>query len=288
MDKKELYGEVLPEPQPSKWKHLEDLPDEWKNHDPYLIGVGDSVHMYSCFDYNHLREIYLTSDWHLCHKNIIRYAERPFETTQEMDLAILNRTNGICGEGSVLYECGDLLFGYFKTWKTISTKLKPWKVYAIWGNHDYKNLNYKSKYVDFGTALKNRLVNKSGDICVTEWRWSKRFSIFITNPYDKEVLLRIAVTHEPMDLDELLGMGYDLNLHGHLHTFPDMDRYKGGDRELALKLLETGRYYDVGVDNNNFMPVSLQDILVGKTVGQPPHILDFKIWKQWTRYQERN
>lgn len=290
MDKKELYGEVLPEPQPGKWKHIEDLPDEWSNPDPGLIGDFDTVHLYSAFDKNYLRSIYLTSDWHLCHKNIIQYAERPFKTTQEMDLAIINSANEVCWkyDDDVLYECGDLLFGYFKTWKTVSTKLKTKRVYAVFGNHDYKNLNYKSKYIDFGTALKNHLVNKAGDMYETRWRWSKRFSIFIANPYDKhDILLKIAVTHEPMDLDELLGMGYDINLHGHLHMLPDMDRYKGSDREQALKLMETGRYYDVGVDNNNFKPVSLQDILVGKTAGRPPHILDFKRWEQWTRYQEK-
>ncbi len=40
-------------------------------------------------------DIWFTADFHLGHKNIIRYCNRPFETVEEMNQAILERLNAL-------------------------------------------------------------------------------------------------------------------------------------------------------------------------------------------------
>ena len=45
------------------------------------------------------------------------------------------------------------------------------------------------------------------------------------------------------------------NLFGHLHTRPDMPQ-EGADKDLKFWPLQ----YDVGVDNNNYLPISFEQV----------------------------
>jgi|GEM_PF-3806875 len=39
--------------------------------------------------------VWFTADFHLGHKNIIRYCDRPFDTVEEMNRTILDRLNNL-------------------------------------------------------------------------------------------------------------------------------------------------------------------------------------------------
>ena len=54
---------------------------------------------------------WFTSDFHLGHRNIIRYCSRPFASVEEMDAAILANLNKLVGADDVLYFLGDFCLG---------------------------------------------------------------------------------------------------------------------------------------------------------------------------------
>lgn len=84
--------------------------------------------------------IYLTSDLHLGHKNIIKHSNRPFKTVQEMDEALIGNFNSKVKPDDTVYILGDFAFGdglkkaekYFK-------RLNGNK-HLIIGNHDSKHV----------------------------------------------------------------------------------------------------------------------------------------------------
>lgn len=59
--------------------------------------------------------IYLISDLHLDHKNIIKYCNRPFSSVEEMNGAIIDNWNEVVKESDFVYLVGDLAFGWKKT-----------------------------------------------------------------------------------------------------------------------------------------------------------------------------
>jgi calcineurin-like phosphoesterase family protein len=54
--------------------------------------------------------IYFTADMHLGHKNIIRLANRPFDSVDEMDNKLINYFNSKVQPGDTVYDLGDLSF----------------------------------------------------------------------------------------------------------------------------------------------------------------------------------
>lgn len=55
--------------------------------------------------------IYLISDLHLDHKNIMRYCDRPFSSVEEMNRTIIDNWNEVVEEDDFVYLVGDLAFG---------------------------------------------------------------------------------------------------------------------------------------------------------------------------------
>lgn len=76
------------------------------------------------------------ADMHFGHKNVIRYDNRPFDSIEEMDKAMITLWNETVGDDDVVYILGD--FSWYKEEKTafILGCLKGHKV-LIKGNHDH-------------------------------------------------------------------------------------------------------------------------------------------------------
>jgi len=93
---------------------------------------------------------YFSSDWHLAHKNILEYDERPFNTIQQHDQAIINNVNKVCEPTSLLFILGDLSMG--KDINYIESLLNQiqCKMVLIKGNHDkhLKDSFLKSHFID--------------------------------------------------------------------------------------------------------------------------------------------
>jgi calcineurin-like phosphoesterase family protein len=81
--------------------------------------------------------IFLTSDTHWEHGNIIKYCQRPFKDHEEMGQTIIDNINSMTSLGDDLYHLGD--FGFFsRSQKSVRDFIKQikCKVHIIFGNHD--------------------------------------------------------------------------------------------------------------------------------------------------------
>lgn len=92
--------------------------------------------------------IWFTSDYHLNHFNIIRYCNRPFKTSKEMDERIISNHNEIVAPNDEVYFLGDFQFGgdherYYPRMNGVFT--------FIQGNHD-RSRPFRSRQ---GFILKN-------------------------------------------------------------------------------------------------------------------------------------
>ena len=79
--------------------------------------------------------IWFTADYHLSHKNIIRYCDRPFKDVKEMNSHIIHNLEKNVKDGDILYYLGDLTF---KTEVALDffEKFKDIEINFIIGNHD--------------------------------------------------------------------------------------------------------------------------------------------------------
>lgn len=139
-----------------------------------------------------MRDIWLISDTHFGHSNIIGYCDRPFDNAREMDEAMVERWNETVKDGDIVYHLGDVYFG--SEGASCLPKLKGRKR-LILGNHD----NGKDQ----------RLLAAFQKIVV--WRMFPEFGLLLTHVPVHEHTLRDKCPK---------------NVHGHIHerSIPD-DRY---------------------------------------------------------------
>lgn len=174
--------------------------------------------------------VWLTSDSHYYHKNILRYCSRPFETVEEMNQALIDNWNSVVGKDDHVYHLGDFCFGNVEKWNSI---LEPGvlngNIHLILGNHDVPRMFKES-------------VNRERFCEIT---------------YQKMLLFdgwTIFLNHFPFldfsnSIDHKVAQAY-----GHLHTSPFS---AGTITEEKAKYLNWNQY-DVGVDNNDYTPISLE------------------------------
>ena len=81
-------------------------------------------------------KIFIISDLHFDHKNIIKYCNRPFWSVQEMNRVMTNNWNRTVGENDRVYFLGDMTYGRGR--KSIDFWLSRLngKIRFIRGNHD--------------------------------------------------------------------------------------------------------------------------------------------------------
>jgi calcineurin-like phosphoesterase family protein len=95
-------------------------------------------------------KVFFTSDLHFGHANIIKYCNRPFKTTQEMDDLLISKWNTVVTPDDYVYVVGDFAFNRGKNnYIQLLTRLNGTKILIV-GNHD-KNLS-RSQALRFGFA----------------------------------------------------------------------------------------------------------------------------------------
>lgn len=93
--------------------------------------------------------IYLIGDTHFGHTNIIKYCNRPFINSYEMDEQIIKNWNNTVTKDDTIYHLGDFCFKYDKLKTTeLIARLNGHKI-LIKGNHDKKNSCTKWKEMGF-------------------------------------------------------------------------------------------------------------------------------------------
>ena len=168
--------------------------------------------------------IYFTSDLHLGHENIIRFQNRPFTNANEMNKVLITNYNAVIRPDDTVYILGDLCFRMpsLEAANEIISSMNGKKI-LIRGNHDKQyNERLFTQIKDFETLK----IHEPGNAF-------------------------FAMMHYPM-LSWPHSHHGSIQLHGHVH---------GTREDNENNLLEGVRRYDVGVDANDYYPVSLNKIL---------------------------
>jgi calcineurin-like phosphoesterase family protein len=159
---------------------------------------------------------WFTADYHLSHKKIIEYCNRPFRNIEEMDEIILNNLESTIQPNDILYFLGDVTFkddmaeNFFKQFNNI-------QIHYLIGNHDNIDvLKIAKKYCKSVAYLKDIIIEG----------------------------ISITLCHYAMRVWNQSHLNA-WQLYGHSHA----------------QLSPIGKQYDVGVDNNNFKPVSFKFLL---------------------------
>lgn len=172
-------------------------------------------------------KVFFTSDTHFNHANIISFCNRPFKNVDEMNEVIIANWNSVVGIDDTVFHLGDFCLGGSAEWTKVLDRLNG-KIHLIVGNHDMKNLRQ-----DF--------ISRFEEVVMQRHIVIDKHSIYL-NHYP---FLCFCGAYQP-DVWQLFG---------HVHT----RKNNTGMDACRLQYLYPTQY-DVGVDNNNFMPVSYEQV----------------------------
>lgn len=96
--------------------------------------------------------IYLTSDHHFGHTNIIRFCNRPFMNVHEMNKILTENWNQVIGKDDEVYYLGDFSWGEATRYLGFLNGKITW----IRGNHD-RNSNIRGVYAKYKINIVQRL-----------------------------------------------------------------------------------------------------------------------------------
>ena len=80
--------------------------------------------------------IFFTSDLHIHHANIIKYCQRPFNSVEEMDNAIINNWNSVVAQDDSVWVLGDFTMSNDKILINRTLSRLNGNKYLVLGNHD--------------------------------------------------------------------------------------------------------------------------------------------------------
>jgi calcineurin-like phosphoesterase family protein len=170
------------------------------------------------------RNIWLISDTHLNHNNIIKYCNRPFSNPKEMNECIQSNWNETIKDGDIVYHLGDVYMGAYPdenySTERFLSSLKGRKR-LILGNHD----NGKDQ------ILQNTFQK------ISIWR------MFVEHG--------LMLTHVPIHPGSFRHK-CSVNVHGHTHDKDVLN--EDGTKD--------DRYVNVCVDKTNFYPINIDSLKV--------------------------
>ena len=183
--------------------------------------------------------IYFTADQHFGHKNILKHqgVTRPFDTIEEHDKFAVDQWNSVISNNDTVYHLGDFtLKGWSFFWDTVQ-KLNG-SILVVPGGHDYKWIQE----------------HPNPEIQI------KRPANFIHSPRRISLLntLETIEIHQGgkyplvISLCHYAQLKWDRSHYGSLHLF--------GHSHGRLEYPEP-RSMDIGVDTNNFLPYSLDEVV---------------------------
>jgi len=81
-------------------------------------------------------KIFITSDTHFFHGNVIKYADRPFKDINHMNQVLVDNWNSVVSIEDCVLHLGDFAFGGKTSYQRITSALNG-RIYLVQGNHDY-------------------------------------------------------------------------------------------------------------------------------------------------------
>jgi calcineurin-like phosphoesterase family protein len=191
---------------------------------------------------------YFISDTHFNHTNIIKYCNRPYSNTIEMNNDIIKKWNSVVSKRDIVYHLGD--FAFFKKsqkneYDYISDIIKKLngKIILILGNHDISISRNIQFWMDLGF-----------------WK-----------VYDVPILYnRYILSHRPLIALPIPFDGLDfINIHGHTHN-SNADFYSMSDEDKKHWNSSEDKYrtipditrisFNVSLEVIGYKPISLEEL----------------------------
>ena len=174
-------------------------------------------------------KVWITSDTHYGHKNIVRgttnwrtqdgevpvESTRDFQTIEQMNWRMIDGINNFISQDDTLIMLGDVSFGGFENIDIFLDRLICKNIHLIVGNHDHHIENNRediqNRFLSVNHYLEVKINDRSFVLC-----------------------------HYPLQSWNGLNKGV-IHLHGHVHLSPN-------------KKFGNGKRMDVGVDGNGMDP----------------------------------
>lgn len=137
-------------------------------------------------------EVFVTADTHFSHNNVIRFENRPFESKEEMDEALIENWNKKVRPNDLVFHLGDVFFCGAQRQKMIADRLHGRKILCR-GNHDKGITNGRFRNV-LGFEVHNYYIYQN---------------LFLFSHYPQEE----AAVKRLVDEGYIVG-----NVHGHVHS----------------------------------------------------------------------
>lgn len=187
------------------------------------------------------KRVWFSADHHFNHKNIIRFAGRPHTSLWHMNSDMVRRHNAVVAPDEVFMQCGDLALGDFEEALEFASQLNGIK-YIKPGNHERVSVAMRQRpgsFERFTAMYEAAGFTVLPEVGATTIELDGQLFDVSHYPHvgdhterDRHVALRPEDTGRPL-------------IHGHIHTL----------RKTS------GRMFNVGVDVNDFTPVSSDEIL---------------------------
>lgn len=169
-----------------------------------------------------MREIFVISDTHFGHENILKFSKehgdptRSFSSVEEMDELMIERWNSVVRAQDKVYHLGDFALGPGKQKIGDYVKRLNGHIRLIVGNHD--RIAELSKYIKK----------------ISLWRQFPEYGLLFTH-----------VPVHPSTLEENRFSKKPINVHGHIHQNKSPD----------------GPYKCVCVEQTNYTPVNIEELI---------------------------
>lgn len=188
-----------------------------------------------------MTKIFVTSDCHYHHVNIMKYCNRNFYTVEEMNDELIYQHNELVDKNDIVYNLGDFTFQSVPGAVGILKKLNG-KHRFLRGNHDSWLFDKEYNNYDALRAIHDELLRQGDSKDKVEWVKDYEEFRFNKNLY--------CLGHFPLFTWHQSYRG-SMNLYGHCHA----------NIEHMIK----GRQMDVGVDNafrlfKQYRPFSLEEV----------------------------
>lgn len=172
--------------------------------------------------------LFFTSDPHFFHTNIIKYTNRPFKSINEMNNTLIENWNNKVPPESVVIVIGDFAFGRCTPHNVAEiVKSLNGNIILVEGNHDQVSIQAQTQFNVFAE------VYQTLDLRV------------VTQQENKDDYVDVNCNHYPGLTWNKAHFGA-WQAFGHVHS---TEPIKG----------QSVFQYDVGMDGNNFTPISFQE-----------------------------
>lgn len=150
-------------------------------------------------------KIFVTSDTHFSHENIIKYTGRPFKTIDEMNEEIINKWNNKVRKDDLVIHLGDFALGNEEEVKDIKNRLNG-AIILLKGNHDHKAIRKAGFLIIKGNLEIGNLIFSHNPL--RKEGIPKGFINIHGHIHEKESLNGINVSvektdYQPLNLEEL-------------------------------------------------------------------------------------